>query len=53
VKKVKEDISMSELFSAIQSLSTKQDATLSNVSIIEWVTEKTSKKINHLSETVS
>lgn len=53
VKKLKEDISMSELFSAIQSLSTKQDATLSKVSIIERATEETSKKIDNLSETVS
>ena len=44
---------MSELFSAIQSLSTKQDATLSKVSIIERATEETSKKIDNLSETVN
>lgn len=43
---------MSELYSAIQSLSTKQDATLSKVSIIERATEETSK-IDKLSETVS
>jgi uncharacterized coiled-coil protein SlyX len=53
VKKVKEDISMSEFFSAIQSLSIKQDATLSKVSIIERATEETSKKIDNLSETVN
>jgi hypothetical protein len=55
VKKVREreNISTFELFSAIQSRSTKQDATFSNVSIIERTTKETSKKIDHLSETVN
>ena len=38
---VKEDISMSELLSAIQILTTKQDDTFSKVSIIERVMEET------------
>ena len=52
-KKVRENISMFELFSAIQSLSTKQDAVLSNVSIIERATKETSKNIDNLSDTVN